>query len=190
MNCKIALPFSLRGTPGSVSVAVRDDPAESPYEVLLGGRARDVVHGFPVCTAEIQYPKEGYAAVFGWTQMVKWSDGGSQEGFEIDPIALYRNLQTPYCWFGIKPTLFDAPWRVQLNDMTWVCQSYLCFTTSAVMSPHVRAIAGFRWGFDVFSGVVSIHEPSVLSENDWNDRLPLLRRAYPTWTFDAGFRDS
>jgi hypothetical protein len=26
--------------------------------------------GFPVCRATVTYPAEGYAAMFGWTQMV------------------------------------------------------------------------------------------------------------------------
>ena len=45
------------------------------------------------------YSGHGYAAVFGWTQMVHSTDGDSGE-FETDPIAIYQQIPTPYAWFG------------------------------------------------------------------------------------------
>jgi hypothetical protein len=186
---KLELPFSLRGLTGNMLVTVESNPSGDPYEVLPGALAKDGPRGFPICTAQIEYPRRGYGAVFGWTQLVKASDGPSGGDFGIDPIALYRNLQTPYCWFGIKPTLFDAPWRLKSDDMAWICQSYLCFAPSAVAGPHVRAVAGFEWGFVVQRDTVTVRKPSRLSEDDWNDRVPLLRNSYRGWTFDRSFRD-
>jgi hypothetical protein len=186
---KLELPFSLRGSTGNVAVAVEGKPAGDPYNVLRGALARDVPRRFPICTAQIEYSRQGYDAVFGWIQVVKASDGASAEDCEVDPIALDRNLQTPYSWFGIKPTLFDAPWRVKPDHMAWICQSYLCFTPDAVVGPHVRAVAGFEWGFVVQRDTVTIRKPYNLSEDAWSDRVPLLRNSYPGWTFDQGFRD-
>jgi hypothetical protein len=188
MTHRLELPFSLRGSTGNVAVTVESNLNGETYEVLLGALAKDVPKGFPICTAQIEYPRQGYAAVFGWSQVVKATDGASAGDFEVDPIALYRNLPTPYCWLGIKPTLFDAPWRLKPNDMTWICQSYLCFTPN-VVSPHVRAVAGFEWGFVVQEDTLTVRKPSRLFEDAWNDRVPLLRNRYPGWTFDLGFRD-
>ena len=189
MTHKLKLPFSLRGSTGNVAVTVESNPSRDPYEVLPGALAKDVPRGFPISTAQIEYSRQGYAAVFGWIQMVKASAGASAEDFEIDPIALYRNMQMPYGWFGIKPTLFDAPSRLKPDDMAWICQSYLCFTPNAVVGPHVRAVAGFEWGFVVQRDRVTVRKPSSLSEDAWNDHVPLLRTRYPEWTFDLGFRD-
>jgi hypothetical protein len=186
---KLKLPFSLRGSTGNVAVTVESNPRVDPYEVLPGALAREGTRRFPVSTAQIEYPRQGYAAAFGWIQMVKASDGASTEDFGIDPIALCQNMQTPYGWFGIKPTLFDAPSRLKPDDMAWICQSYLCFTPNAVVGPHVRAVAGFEWGFVVQRDTVTVRKPSSLSEDAWNDRVPLLRNRYPGWTFDLGFRD-
>lgn len=186
---KLELPFSLRGSTGKVAVTVESNRSGDPHEVLPGALAKDVPRGFAICTAKIEYSRQGYAAVFGWSQMVKASDGASAEDFEVDPIAVYRNQQTPYCWFGIKPTLFDAPSRLKPDDMAWICQSYLCFTPDAVVGPHVRAVAGFEWGFVVQRDTVTVRKPSSLSEDAWNDRVPTLRNSYPGWTFDLGFRD-
>jgi len=162
-----------------VAVTVESNPRGDPYEVLPGALAREGTRGFPVSTAQIEYPRQGYAAAFGWIQMVKASDGASTEDFGIDPIALCQNMQTPYGWFGIKPTLFDAPATLKPDDMAWICQSYLCFTPNAVVGPHVRAVAGFEWGFVVQRDRVTVRKPSSLSEDAWNDHVPLLRTRYP-----------
>jgi hypothetical protein len=65
---------------------------------------------WPVCRATVTYPAEGYAAMFGWTQMVCSTDS-APDRFEMDPIALYQQIPTPYAWFGVRPELFDAPAR-------------------------------------------------------------------------------
>jgi hypothetical protein len=186
---KLKLPFSLRGSTGIVAVTVESNPSGDSYEVLPGAFDRDVPRGIPISTAKIEYPRQGYGAVFGWIQVVRASDGASAEDFEMDPTALYRNMQTPYGWFGIKPTLFDAPPRPTRDDMAWMCQSYLCFTPNAVVGPHVRAVAGFEWGFVVRRDTVTVRKPLSLSADAWNDRVPLLQDRYRGWTFDLGFRD-
>ena len=68
--------------------------------------------GYPVCTARVTYPGRGYRAMVGWVQLVRSTDnqsGGKQ--FDIDPFALFSDAPSPYCWYGIEPTLFDAPSR-------------------------------------------------------------------------------
>jgi hypothetical protein len=40
--------------------------------------------------------------------MVRSTDSGPDR-FEMDPIALYRQIPTPYARFGIRPEPLDAP---------------------------------------------------------------------------------
>lgn len=47
---------------------------------------------------------------------------------EMDPFdlfGLYEREPLPYCWFGITPTLFDAPWRDGRTPLDWVAHSLL-----------------------------------------------------------------
>jgi hypothetical protein len=87
---------------------IYDTPIRARYALLTGGLPTDAARGFPVCRATVAYPAQGYAAVFGWTQLVCSTDSDPDQ-FELDPIALYSEVATPYAWFGVKPELFDAP---------------------------------------------------------------------------------
>ena len=40
--------------------------------------------------------------MFGWTQLVCSTDSASG-GSEMDPIAIYQQVPTPFAWFGIRP---------------------------------------------------------------------------------------
>ena len=141
------VPFSLRGICGSIAVSVtrNTDPDAIGYSLLTGGLSTDAARGFPVCRAMVTYPAEGYAAMFGWTQMVRSTDS-APDRFEMDPIALYQQIPTPYAWFGVRPELFDAPSRDSRYNMVWEAHSFLCVSPDAVLTRHVQAIAGFSWG--------------------------------------------
>ena len=114
----LRIPFSLRGISGltTVSVTRNTDPDAIGYSLLTGGLSTDPARGFPVCRATVTYPAEGYAAMFGWTQMVRSTDS-APDRFEMDPIALYQQIPTAYAWFGVRPELFDAPARGSRYDM-------------------------------------------------------------------------
>ena len=98
-------------------------------------------HGYPVCTARVEYPGRGYPAMFGWVQLVRSTDNDSSgEQFEVDPFALFGDAPSPYCWFGIEPTLFDAPSRPDRPPSEWVAHSFLGTTPMAeVMDGKPRA---------------------------------------------------
>ncbi len=72
----LRIPFTLRGISGliSVSVTCNTDPNAIGYSLLTGGLPTDAARGFPVCRATVTYPAQGYAAMFGWTQMVRSTD--------------------------------------------------------------------------------------------------------------------
>jgi hypothetical protein len=185
---RLVLPFTLRGTPGRIdaSVGFNRDPDAIGYSLLTAGATTDFARGFPVCEATVSYPAAGYAAVFGWTQMVASTDS-SDGRFEMDPIAIYANVATPFAWYGINPVLFDAPSRESRFDMSWSAHSFLCVSPDAVITQRVQAVAGFAWGFDVRDGVVSIAPLASLDDMGWGEHLSLLRDSYPSWSFDSEF---
>jgi hypothetical protein len=185
-SSSLVVPFALRGLLGQidVTVGVNTDPAALGYSLLTGGGPTDFARGFPFCEAKVAYPGEGYRAVFGWTQMVSSTD--SNDGrFEMDPIAIYEGVETPFAWYGVKPVLFDAPSRESHGDMVWRAHSFLCVSPDAVITRRVQAVAGFSWGFDLAAGHI---EPAPIVRLDgtaWDAVLGLLRQSYPSWAFDA-----
>jgi hypothetical protein len=180
--------FTLRGLDGRIDVSLtrNTDPESLGFLVLSDGEPVDFAKGFPVCHATVTYPASGYAAMFGWTQMVRSTDG-DEPGFEMDPIAIYRDVATPFAWYGLKPELFDAPSRESRYDMDWEAHSFLCVSPDAVVTPAVRAVAGFSWGFNIVSGHITHTAPARLGPEAWDGQLDLLRASYPQWVFEAGY---
>jgi hypothetical protein len=185
---RLRVGFTLRGLDGLIdaSLTANTDPGALGYSLLSGGSPVEFARGFPVCRATVTYPADGYAAVFGWTQMVRSTDSCG-DGFEMDPIAIYRDVSTPFAWYGLKPELFDAPSRETRRDMNWEAHSFLCISPDAVVSSHVQAIAGFSWGFTVTGGSIACAPLEALGSEAWDGHLPLLRASYPGWVFDAGY---
>jgi hypothetical protein len=182
------MAFSLRGISGLVAVSVTPstDPDAIGYRLLSGGRPADYAARFPVCRAAVTYAADGYAAVFGWTQLVRSTDSAAS-GFAMDPIAIYRDVATPYAWYGLRPELFDAPSRESRDDVTWEAHSFLCISPDAVITRRVQAIAGFSWGFTITRADITLTPPALLGFRDWDGHLSLLRASYPQWAFDAGY---
>jgi hypothetical protein len=171
--------FDLRVNRGSVEVTVV--PNDDPESLSCRPSGR----GFPVCTATVSYAGRGYAAAFGWIQLVRSTDGASGGlEFEMDPFEPLGALPHPFCWFGLAPTLFDAPSRRTRADLEWTAHSFLSF----IAQPHeARAILGFSWGFTVDDGQVSITPAVPLERGEWDRHLPILRREHPAWLFAPGY---
>ena len=186
----VRIPFRLRGIAGHVDVSItaNTNPEAIGYSLLFGDADLSFAHGFPICRASVVYPAVGYAAVFGWTQMVRSTD--QTDLFEMDPIAIYADVATPYAWFGVNPEAFDAPSRQSLYDMNWEAHCFLCTSPDAVLTPRVQAICGFSWGFAVESSEIHFAEPEALSAPVWDSHLGLLRTSYPRWTFYEGYTQS
>jgi len=180
--------FSLRGIGGHIDVSIspNSDPIALGYSLLSYGLPVDFARGFPVCRATVTYPADGYAAIFGWTQMVRSTDAATSD-FEMDPIAIYKEVDTPFAWYGTRPELFDAPCRDSREDMTWECHSYLCISPDAVVSRRVQAIAGFSWGFTIAGADITFTRAVPLGSAAWDRHLGLLCASYPSWTFDGGY---
>ena len=118
--------------------------------------------------------------------MVRSTDN-TPDRFDMDPLALYQQVATPYAFFGIRPELFDAPSRETRYDMTWEAHSFLCISPDAVLTRHVQAIAGFTWGFTIDHQNITFARLAGLGPQAWDSHLDLLRTSYPDWIFDSGY---
>ncbi len=184
------IEFSAWGHAGAVNVVVtpNDDPTALGCDLLVPGLGPEFWVGFPACTATVDHGGEGYASLFGWVQLVCSTDdqsGGTS--FEIDPIALYHDVATPFCWFGLKPTLFDAPLRFRESPVDWSAHSFLCVVPTVVAEREVHAVLGFSWGFSVADGDILIRTPQTLQPAAWDAHLPHLRSLFGEWSFAEGF---
>jgi hypothetical protein len=120
--------------------------------------------------------------------------------WEMDIYPFAKDLGMPFCFWGHNPTAFDAPCRLlkedgRVEEMVWRAQSFLCVLEDAGMSKRVKVLKGaaFGWGFNAKSvegsggggeRKIVVAEVEVLDlEKEWTERLALLRREYPAWTF-------
>ncbi|HEY7859111.1 MAG TPA: hypothetical protein VIC82_11495 [Candidatus Nanopelagicales bacterium] len=168
-----------------VTVQSNVNPAALGCDLLDPALPADAALGYPVCRASIHTDLDGYAAAFGWIQVVRSTDTAKPDEYDIDPLALFRDVATPFAFFGIKPLLFDAPFRDQRYDLGWEAQAFLCEVPDGVMSHKVCPIVGFWWGFNVAGGSVTIHPARALDLAAWNGHQGLLAANYPDWSFDA-----
>ncbi len=186
------MEFVLRDQHGRIDVTTEpnSDPSSLGCDLLVPGLGPEYFLGFPVCTATVTYRGVGYRALFGWLQLVRSTDNASGgAAYEIDPVALYQDLPTPFCWFGITPTLFDAPFRFKDRQLEWDAHSVLCFVPSAAIGREVKAIAAFAWGFDVRDGDVRLRDPRPLVVDDWDQHVGYLSDRFPEWQFASGWHD-
>lgn len=185
----ITIPFRLRGAQGQATVqyGVNEDPVRWGYQVLgLDWYRAELVRGFPVMQATVDYPAEGYAAELGWIQIVRYEvrDPGEEERttvFDVPP--QLAETETPYAAFGVRPTFFDAP-ATDAKNVTWEADTFLVYTPDAVLSRILRQICGFRWGYRVQDGVVLLNQLSIAEPSDWDRNLSELRQRFGTWTFE------
>jgi hypothetical protein len=126
---KLPLAFEARGTTGLVSVRVW--PNDDPPSV---GKAPGA-EGFPVCEATVSTDLAGYDALFGWVQLVGIERSSAAERqFEPDPLEILDDLDLPFGFYGVRPTLFDAPSRQdRQQQLDWLAHSFLCMSPGAVM---------------------------------------------------------
>jgi hypothetical protein len=186
------IPFRLRGTDGHVTVqyGANEDPLRWGYAVLeLDWFRPELVRGFPVMQASVEYPAEGYAADMGWLQVVRYEvrdpgEEGTVTVFDTPP--QLAETGTPYAAFGIRPTFFDAPSIEGLREVNWGADTFLVYTPDAVLSRVLRPICGFRWGFRLHEGKVFLDLVSVADAGNWERNLPDLRGRFSSWTFEEG----
>lgn len=176
------LDFEWRGEHGSVEIdcRVNADP--------VGLGCFPDAAGFPACTATVAFPHLGYRSMLGWVQLVSSSDNATSDAhFESDPFVLFGDAPSPYCWYGLNPTLFDAPSRSTREDLEWEAHSFLATTpleeVMAVQPRRVVPLVGFCWGFDISNGDTAIRPVRQLPLERWNEHTNVLRATYQLWSF-------
>lgn len=198
------LDFTLRGLPGHVDVEVAPVDDREPVG------AWPAAPGLPSCEATVSYPGRGYRATFGWVQLVRSTDNSSGgDGFDLDPLEFLGEVSHPFGFYGIRPTLYDAPSRDAHAALDWTAHSFLTAVDTSLPQPEidrilaqppeeqesavmealrvVRALAGFSWGFTLREGRATIEPADVLGPDAWNAHLPLLSATYPDWRFAPDF---
>lgn len=177
------LGFEWQGDAGAVHVEClpNTDPA-------FWGCWHPGAEGLPVCTATVDYPARGYRSMLGWVQLVSATNPESRgDDFELDPFALFGDAPNPYCWYGQRPTLFDAPSREVRKPLEWIAHSFLAATplreVMELKPRRVVPIVGFSWGFTDSGSDVSLYEVIQLPDVAWDSHLDLLRTSYPLWWF-------
>jgi hypothetical protein len=173
--------FVWNGEPGSIHVECvpNDDPG-------FWGCWHSTAEGFAVCTASVDYPAQGYRSMLGWVQLVCSTDNDSAGAeFEIDPWALFGDAPTPYCWYGQRPTLFDAPARPFRQPLEWTAHSFLAATplneVADLQPRRVVPIIGFSWGFADSGSEVLLYEVALLPKEAWESHVKVLSQNHPLW---------
>lgn len=183
------ITFTHEGSFGHVDVTC--GPNRNPAEVGALPGSADLAQ----CIATIEHPARGYRSLFGWVQLVKSTDNAfSGRRFEIDPFdpfALHDGAPTPYCWYGIVPTLFDAPSRDDRAKLHWEAHSFLAVSPrGGDTSRVVTALLGFSWGFDINEvGDVQVRQVARLTGDQWNEHTGYLGQSYPGWKFSLSDGD-
>jgi hypothetical protein len=185
---ELSVPFIARGEPGEVHVryAENGNPARWGYDVL--GLEGDVSRAadFPVFEANVSYTREGYAAIFGWVQIVRyWADSNTLTSALVDVAPQLRGFGVPFMSYGVKPICFDAPLDTPEGLRRWEALSFLTQTPDGLITRHVEPIVGLSWGYLMESDVPTLVPPTSTDAAEWQFAKAELERACPTWTFGA-----
>lgn len=175
------LPYRWNDTEGRVRVEVRvnDDPAAIGCD--------EMARGFPFCHATVDHPAVGYADMLGWVQLVRSS--AREGGFFLDYFEPLGYVPHPFGFYGLEPSLFDAPHTDELETWDFLAHSFLCGLGGELLEfrREVRAVLGFSWGFSKRGSEIENLRPGALGATDWDDHLDYLSGAYPDWKFAPGF---
>lgn len=117
--------------------------------------------------------------------------------WKMDPIPVLNGVDTPFCYLGFEPVLFDAPMRSKTGkDVDWRAQAFLCVCGRGLLDRQVSVVTGLEWGFDIRYEEVEVNgerERSILIKelksinvkNAWNEKLEELRTRHQGWVFDG-----
>ena len=171
------LEFRHHAASGRVAV----DVCENTNPAELGCDAASI--GLPVCTARVETAAQGTApcaAGSKWCAPQTTRLGEKASTWTPSP---RRGTDSPYAFYGLAPTLFDAPGRDHRNDLDWLAHAFLAHTPLGANT--VEAVLGFSWGFRFRADEVQIVGPAPLHHADWAAHQELLTAEHPAWTFPA-----
>lgn len=183
----LTLDFVLHGQPGTVSVTHHrnDDPVGVGFD-LLGIDFGDVdLTRFPVVQATTHYEGEGYRALMGWLQVVRYTAPDDGDVFMVDTAPQFRGIPAmdfPFLSWGTRPTLFDAP-AIDGVSVDWWADAFLVASPDALMTPVISPLCAFRWGYQVDEvGTVTIRPPAVRKPVEaWAEIRDRVQQLHPGW---------
>ncbi len=175
----LRLGFQRRGVAVEVDAEIRVNDDAEHYG------CHPCALGFPVCRATISPPPRGYDDALGWIQFVRQPDWGGE--FQLDPFEPFGAPNSPFCFFGFAPTLFDAPHRDTFPDMECVAHSFVAGIRGIHQPREALAGTGFRWAYRIRDSRIEVDPPEPLGPADWDEHLPYLRGTFPGWEFVPGF---
>lgn len=183
---RLTLPFRSRGLDGVVRVAIRanTDPTSTGHDEIAPNFDQEAFKGFPIATAEVDYPGEGPRGWFAWIQWVKHVRSGRVIDCEVDTPPW---LHGPMYVVGYRPTFADAPSNPDHLDLDWVATTYLTVTAP----PHdsdssgrnvLVPLAGFVWGYrrGTADDPTQLLAPQAADSDSWAELAPLLAQV-PDW---------
>jgi len=177
---RLDLTFHHADAVGQVLVTTGETERPEAVGALPGAR------GLTWCRADVAHPAEGYLGFFGWIQVVRSTDnrsGGS--AFETDPLEVLGPVGHPFAFYGLRPSLYDAPSRASRQDLDWQAHSFLT-RIAAEGGPVVECLAGFSWGFSVRGGIATTAVPESVGAPAWDGHRALLSATCPGWRFRPG----
>jgi hypothetical protein len=175
----LELPYRWGEVEGRVQVEVA--PNRDPAALGCAEFAR----GFPYCRAVVEPGEVGYQHLRGWLQMVNAS---GRRGFEADHYPSLDDVPHPFCFLGYAPVFFDGP-HTDEQDLDFLAHTFLCALGGELFEfrREARALLGFGWSFSKRGPRIEWSGPTALAPGDWDSHRADLGKAYPRWSFAAGF---
>jgi hypothetical protein len=176
----LALPFRWGAVEGEVKVEIR----ENDHPDALG--CREFARGFPVTRATIAPLATGYADMLGWVQLV--DDSFHADGFHADGFEPLGPLPHPFGFYGVSPTLFDAP-HFDGENFDFLAHTFLCGLGGELLEfrYEARAVLGFSWGCRKRGPQIDLVGPEPLPPAAWDNHREYLMQRFPEWTFPPGY---
>ena len=158
----------------SVELSTNDDPEATGHGLIARDFDREAFTGFPIVSAEVDYPGSGPRGIFYWIQTVEHAhaDGGHDTGVD--------SIHPPFYSFGYRPAFMDAPANPGHPDMDWIARAFLVEDPRVVGSSTFRPLAGFVWGYRLRDGRVEhLLELRRVEEEDWDAVREVYARELP-----------
>jgi len=127
----------------------------------------------------VSFPGEGYAAAMGWIQLISYGGG---EVVEVDHPPQHSDVATPYCYWGVRPSFFDAPSTTH-EGVTWVAEAFLATSPDTLMTRTVQPVCGFRWGYATTRNPPELLPVEKIGAAEWETARAALQERYPDWDF-------
>lgn len=184
---RIRLGFRHNGFSGWIDVTARKNTGvlSSGFNAIDRRFTDSLIRGFPVLKADVSFRGRGYQAMFGWFQSICIQKKGGETGLFVDLAPQFQEFRNPICYYGYKPSLYDAPSNNDPGIMKWKAYTFLCpLFLSRVKRIKIIPLVGFTWGFTMKDGKPEeILYPVKAEKKEWEFVRASASEDYPDWEF-------